>query len=312
MNRDEVALRTLEDAVLAQSSSARPAQATDQLKFALRLEEVWGSCTLAGSATTLSQTRALLQRGVVAGDRAFRDYLMVWGYGRASAWAQSQRPRASGALITVADVRQLHARATAGMALVDSTALPGAWRTHNARPVRSGMVPAPPSLVVSEVAGLIDRFGQAPPADASRFLWLATFQERLERVRPFSSGNGRVARLAVNLLLTRIGLPFVTIPPRSIRNYREALARADAGNYYPLALHVARSVQRNLERFAVPADLLPLAALAGPISLEALHKAAQRGRLRHTHLGSRLYSTTAWRDEYLAGLMTSRSGASAS
>jgi hypothetical protein len=33
----------------------------------------------------------------------------------------------------------------------------------------------------------------------------------------------------------------------------------------------------------------------------ALHKAAQRGRLRHAHLGSRPYSTTAWRDEYLAG-----------
>jgi hypothetical protein len=109
-----------------------------------------------------------------------------------------------------------------------------------------------------------------------------------------------VARLAVNLLLTRMGMPFVTIPPRSIRTYREAIAQADAGNHYPLALHTARSVGRNLERFTVPVDLQSLAALAGPISLDALHKAAQRGRLRHAHLGSRLYSTVAWRDEYLA------------
>ena len=296
MQREEVALQALETAVLAQTRAVKPTEGAEQLKFALRLEEVWGSCALAGSATTLSQTRALLQRGVVAGDRAFRDYLMVWGYGL----AQSQRPRAAGALITVADVRGLHARATAGTALVDSTATPGAWRTHNARPIRSGVIPIPPSLVVSEVASLIDRFGFGPPAAAPRFLWLAMFQERLERIRPFSSANGRVARLAVNLLLTRMGMPFVTIPPRSIRTYREAIAQADAGNHYPLALHTARSVGRNLERFTVPVDLQSLAALAGPISLDALHKAAQRGRLRHAHLGSRLYSTVAWRDEYLA------------
>jgi Fic family protein len=308
MKPEEAALRVLEDRVLAQASAVRPSESLEQLKFALRLEEVWGSCALAGSATTLSQTRALLQRGVVAGDRAFRDYLMVWGYGLASAWVQSQRPRASGALITVADVRQLHTRATAGMALVDSAATPGAWRTRNARPVRSGVIPAPPSLIVSEVASLVDRYGHGPAAGVPRFLWLATFQERLERIRPFESGSGRVARLVVNLLLTRTGLPFVTIPPRSIRNYRDALVRADAGNYYPLAMHAARSVQRNLERFAVPADLLPLAALAGPISLEALHKAAQRGRLRHAHLGSRLYSSTAWRDEYLAQRDVTRDG----
>jgi Fic family protein len=304
MVSEDAPLRALEEAVLARAAAVRPADASEQLKFALRLEEVWGSCTIAGSAATLSQTRALLQRGVVAGDRAFRDYLMVWGYGRASAWVQSQRPRASGSLITVGDVRQLHARATAGDALVDSAASPGAWRTHNAGPVRSGVVPAPPSLVVSEVANLVDRFGRTPAAGASRFLWLAQFQERLERIRPFATGNGRVARLAVNLLLTRTGLPLMTIPPRSIRTYREAIARADAGNHYPLAMHTARSVQRNLERFTVAADLLPLAELAGPISLEALHKAAQRGRLRHAHLGSRLYSTAAWRDEYLANRET--------
>ena len=108
----ERSLRKLEAKILAQAVAARPADAAEQLKFTLRLEEVWGSCITAGSAITLSQTRALLQRGVVAGDRAFRDYLMVWGYGRASAWAQSQRPRASGALITIAEIRQLHARAT--------------------------------------------------------------------------------------------------------------------------------------------------------------------------------------------------------
>ena len=293
------ALEALEEDILRQTADARPVEGPEQLKFAVRLEEVWGSCALAGSAMTLGQTRALLQRGVVAGDRALRDYLMVWGYGQAAGWVQGQRPRTSGPLVTVADIRHLHARATAGTALVESAAIPGAWRTHNARLVRSGVVPIPPSLIVSEVAGLIDRFGHGPPAGGSRFLWLATFQERLERIRPFSSGSGRVARLAMNLLLTRMGLPFATILPRSFRTYREAITQADAGNLYPLAIYAARSVQRNLGRFTAPIDLRSLAALAGPISAEALRKAALRGRLRHVYLGAHIYSTARWRDEYL-------------
>lgn len=300
----EKALRALEEVTLARAAASWTLEVPEHVRFALRLEEVWGSCAFAGSATTLSQTRALLQRGVVAGDRPFRDYLMVWGYGQASAWVQAQRPPAAGPLITVGDIRQLHARATAGVVLVESAATPGAWRTHNAKPFRSGVVPTPPSMIVSEVASLVDRYGHRAPAGSSRFLWLAAFQERLDRIRPFSSAGGRVARLAVNLLLTRMGLPFMTIPPRTIRAYRDAIARADAGDLYPLALYTARSVERNLGRFAPPADLRPLAALAGPISLDALRKAALRGRLRHVYLGSRLCSTPAWRDEYLASRTT--------
>jgi Fic family protein len=300
MADDERRLALIEDDILERARALRPAEAPEQLKFALRLEEVWGSCALAGSALTLAQTRALLQRGVVAGDRALRDYLMVWGYGQASAWAQSQRPRGGDSLVTVAEIRHLHARATAGLALVESGAVPGAWRTHNARVVRRGVVPSPPSMIVSEVAALVDRVGYGPPRTASPFLWLAGFIERLERIRPFSSASGRVARLAMNLLLTRMGLPFATIPPRAFRTYRDAIAQADAGNHHALALFAARSVQRNLGRFSAAAELRSLAALAGPVSEEALRKAAMRGRLRHVYVGTRLYSSVPWRDEYLS------------
>jgi len=297
---NERALATLEEELLERTAAINPGAAPEALKFALRLEEVWGSCALAGSALTLAQTRALLQRGVVAGDRSLRDYLMVWGYGQASGWVQAQRPRPGGSLVTVAEIRHLHARATAGLALVESAAVPGEWRTHNARVVRRGVVPTPPSMIVTEVAALVDRFGYGPPPSASRFLWLAAFTERLERIRPFSSGSGRVARLAMNLLLSRMGLPFATILPRAFRTYRDAIAQADAGDHVPLALFAARSVQRNLGRFGTNAELRTIGALAGPISEDALRKAALRGRLRHVYVGARLYSSVAWRDAYLA------------
>jgi Fic family protein len=295
-----VELGVLEEGILDRARDAGLAAAPAHAKLALRLEEVWASCAFSGAALTLSQTRALLQRGVVAGDRSLRDYLMVWGYGSASSWAQGQGPRRIGRpMIAMGEVRELHARATAAVALVESKTNPGAWRTVNAPPFRDGVVPAPPSLIVSEMANLIDRFGHGPPASGSLFLWLATFHERLERIRPFSSASGRVTRLCVNLLLTRLGLPFFTVFPRYARAYREAIAHADRDDLFPLATFIGRSLERNLGRFTMPPDLRPLSVLAGAISLSALRKAALRGRLRHVYVGSRLYSTAAWRDEYL-------------
>ena len=205
------------------------AQSSEQNKLAVRLEDVWGSCALAGAALTLPQTRLLLQRGIVGGDRAFRDYLMVWGYGQASAWVQAQRPRAAGSRISVAEVRHLQTRAASGPELVESGALPGVWRTQNAGNVRGGMIPLPPALIVGELTALVDRFGRGPPAGESLFIWLNT---------------GRLA--------------------------------------------------------APPPELRPLSRLAGPATEEALRKAAIRGRLRHVYVGTRLFSTIAWRDEYLA------------
>src|ERR1700733_10289357 len=117
MIRGDRELRALEEDVIGAAAAGEPADAPEQAKFALRLEEVWGSCALAGSATTLAQTRALLQRDAVAGDRAFRDYLMVWSDGQASAWIQAQRPRTTGPLVTVAEIRNLHTRISAGTAL---------------------------------------------------------------------------------------------------------------------------------------------------------------------------------------------------
>ncbi len=277
------------------------AQSSEQSKLTIRLEEVWGSCALAGAALTLPQTRLLLQRGIVGGDRVFRDYLMVWGYGQASAWVQAQRPRSSGSRISVAEVRHLHTRAASGAELVESGALPGVWRTQNAGNVRAGMIPLPPALIVGELTALVDRFGHGPPVGESLFIWLARFQSRFERIRPFASANGRVGRLCVNLMLTRFGLPFATVTARTTRRYRAALTEADAGDPFPLARFIAGSVQHNVGRLAAPPpELRPLSTLAGPATEEALRKAVIRGRLRHVYVGTRLFSTIAWRDEYLA------------
>ena len=61
----------------------------------------------------------------------------------------------------------------------------------------------------------------APPDPASAFE--AHF--RLTAIHPFDDGNGRTARLLMNLLLIRGGYPPVTVRPEDRKTYLDALER---------------------------------------------------------------------------------------
>lgn len=114
---------------------------------------------------------------------------------------------------------------------------------------------------------------------------LARLHNRFERAHPFLDGNGRTGRLALNLILVRLGHPPVVIFTSQRDAYLAGLQKADGGDFGPLGELLTRAMLDNLNRFIVPnvagpARLVPLAALADQeFSVAALRQAAQRGRL---------------------------------
>lgn len=53
----------------------------------------------------------------------------------------------------------------------------------------------------------------------------ATFHFRFEFIHPFGDGNGRVGRLAMNVLLAEAGYPPLNIQYTKLRGYYHALER---------------------------------------------------------------------------------------
>ncbi|MBV8074677.1 MAG: Fic family protein [Candidatus Eremiobacteraeota bacterium] len=269
-------------------------------------DEITASCAIAGAHLSASATRRLLERGITIGG-SLADHLLVLGYARAALGIARERPvhGAQRRLITVAEIQRLHVTITTPLDVARTPPAPsGSWRRANLPPIREGMVTLPHWLIEFEMSALVDRIGGGPAEGSSIFAWLADAYERLERIRPFVEANGRVARLVVNLLLAREGYPPATIAHALVATYQRALRSADAGDRAPLAELFERATRANLERLAATLvaqeALRPLAELTRPgAGLEALRKAAQRGRLRTIARGREILSTTDWVEAYL-------------
>jgi Fic family protein len=279
--------------------------------------EAHSSTALEGNTLVRQEVEALLNEGKAVGSKALKDYLEVSGYATAARWVYGQASGkglwTSGDLLTLTEVRHVHRLAMTPVWDVaphtdayDNEG-PGNWRRHDIHPFGGGMKPPGypdvPPLVHDWVDGLraVPR-DEAPIGDA-----LARHHAAFERIHPFLDGNGRVARLLMNLVLVRLGYPPAIIQKRERNRYLAALDRADHGDPGPLGELIARAILDNLTRFVLPAitgpaQLVPLDALAtNDLSAIALRNAAQRSRLQAVRADDGSWrSSRQWVDEYRA------------
>jgi Fic family protein len=260
--------------------------------------EAHHSTALEGNTLVLREVEALLDKGKAVGAKPLKEYMEVRGYGDAATWVYREGmgggDREAVTLITVQEVRHIHHLC---MSLVwqvaphpdaEDSESPGNFRRHDIRPFDGGMTPPTWPLVPTEIEEWVTAVNALPVrlSDGSNLPeLLAEAHNGFERVHPFIDGNGRSGRLALNLVLVRLGYPPVVVLKEQRSAYLRAMQHADKRDYGPLGEILARAMIENLNRFVLPsvagpAKLIPLPALVdGELSLVALRAAARRGRL---------------------------------
>lgn len=74
----------------------------------------------------------------------------------------------------------------------------------------------------------------------------ALTHHKLVHIHPFTDGNGRTARLFMNLIQMQHGYPMVIILKNERQKYYRALEKADKGNTSDIEKIIAQAVERSL------------------------------------------------------------------
>jgi cell filamentation protein, protein adenylyltransferase len=299
-------------------------------------EETHNSTALEGNTLILREVKTLLEEGRAVGEKELREYLEVQGYAEAAKWVYRHafeepvhdQDGTARHLISLAELREIHRLTVEPVwrhfppADHDSNEGPGSFRRHDIEAFPSGMKPPPwpdvapqitdwvsaANVMIQYYTDWLSRHSSIDFTDPARHpvAMQAGLHAHFERIHPFRDGNGRTGRLALNLMLVRMLYPPVVIYKRDRPKYLKALERADKGDPCPLGELLARALIHSIDRFllpnlAGPQRLVRLSALADrDLSLIALRRAAERGRLRAQRRNDQWYSTRKWVDEYKA------------
>jgi Fic family protein len=226
----------------AQFDRLRPLSnaALAQLQKYYDVELTYTSNAIEGNTLTLRETAEVIEHGITVGGKSLRDHLEAVDHYEALLWMREQ---ASGATpIGESIVCELHRRIVAR----SQPSLAGVYSQYPRRIAGSPVV-FPNPLKIPEFTGEFGAWLEAAPLTPS-----AAFDAhfRLTAIHPFGDGNGRTARLLMNLLLIRGGYPPLAIRPEDRKVYLDCLERASlAEDLAPFQTFMHERLESTLEEY---------------------------------------------------------------
>ena len=227
-----------EVATFRQKGALEPVAARKLSEY-FRLQHIYHSTGIEGNRLSLRETEVVLLEGVELGDKPLADQMEVKDLAAAFRFleqcAQQNEP------LREINVRELH-RLTLGQ---KSEGNPGSYRHAGVVITGSDLKPPEPLAVPGLMQQLVAWINHPKDLDILAFAVIA--HHKMTAIHPFMDGNGRVARLLLNLVLVQAGYPVVNIRREDRPRYYEALSFADLGSYSAL---ISLALDRALEVFS--------------------------------------------------------------
>jgi Fic family protein len=197
------------------------AQALANLEHYYDLELTYTSNAIEGNTLSPVETTLVIEKGITIGGKPLKDHLEALDHYDAIRYvrelARHETP------LTESDVRNLHKlvmQRSAPEIAGQYANLPRYVRTETGRHT----FPSP-----AEIPALMGDFARwirtAPETPETAF----TAHRRLVAIHPFNDGNGRTARLLMNLILMRGSYPPVAVRPEDRLEYLRSLQQEQAG-----------------------------------------------------------------------------------
>lgn len=221
------------DALRAKIDHHRPLDAhmLNQVREYFRIGMTYTSNALEGNSLTETETKIVIEDGITIGGKPVRDHLEALGHSEAY---DLLFRLAKNREITEANVKELHRlfyyRIDAKQA--------GKYRKRRVVITGTDFIPPVPeripALMESFISGLPETRRKRHPIE-----FAALVHRELVTIHPFIDGNGRAARLLMNLSLLQAGYPLAIIPPILRSDYLDTLNRTHKGDDRPFIAFIA-------------------------------------------------------------------------
>lgn len=213
-----------------------------RLKKEIYFQHIHHSVAIEGNTMSLAETRTIVETRLAVSGKSVVEHNEILGLEAALRFV-NQTLVARNSFITVSDILEIHRRV---MGHTD----PVTAGTFRQSQVFVGAHRPPPA---SEVEYLMEQFVgmlRGPEITAMHPINIAAFaHHKLVNIHPFLDGNGRTARLLMNLLFMKYGYPPIIIRKEDRSQYYKYLQIANEGDPRPFYRFIAHAAECTLDAF---------------------------------------------------------------
>ena len=222
-----------------------------RLRKFFRLRDIYNSNAIEGNLLDLGETRLVVEEGLTIAGKSLRDQAEARNLDQALDFLEELVSQ-PGEPVGVHAVRQVHQFILKG--IDDENA--GGYRSTDVKISGSEFSPPGPEQVPAQMQEL-DSWLQSMPSgsmpdmgqDVQWFARAVAAHAWLTLIHPFVDGNGRTARLLMNLLLMRCGCPIAIIGKDDRERYYDALEETQASELTMFMGLVCECVEESIEEY---------------------------------------------------------------
>jgi len=229
------------DQLKARFDAARPLPEVTvaSLREDWEVTHTYHSNAIEGSTLTLGETKAILLDGITISGKPLREHLEAVNH--REAMRLMERIAAVDKPLSEDEILDLHRVILTGIQSEDA----GVYRQVRVRVAGSLRIFPNPLKVPDLTKAFVDEINALV---AHPVIKAARAHYGLVAIHPFTDGNGRTARLLMNLLLLRAGYPPTLLPVTERARYYDALEEANNDRLDAFDLLIAEAVDTSLGR----------------------------------------------------------------
>lgn len=217
------------------------AHQTKQLKEYFRIGLTYSSNALEGNTLTETETKVILEDGLTIGGKTLREHFEVVGHSKAF---DLMFELSKNNYIHEQDILNLH---RLFYFFIDQEQA-GVYRQQQVIVTGTDFVFPKPEHLPSMMRAFVDELGTLRQ-EVHPVMLAALAHLKLVTIHPFIDGNGRTARLLMNVLLMQQGYVITIIPPIMRQHYLAAVRQGNKGDFEPFVNFISEMVYESHKEY---------------------------------------------------------------